>query len=122
MGDALTALDLYWAAFAAMVEPLPDDLCKMPAYVRAVYELREPEVRAAADPAREDRACGFEDFVRGRGTRDAHGVAGEKFVRHDRCSVSVPGGIARVLGSARRSAAVRGSPCSELESEGRLAE
>jgi glutathione S-transferase len=50
VGDALTALDLYWAAFAAMLEPLPDDVCKMPGYVRAIYPLREPDVRAAADP------------------------------------------------------------------------
>jgi glutathione S-transferase len=51
VGDALTALDLYWAAFAAMVEPLPDGLCKMPEGIRTVYHLREPSVRAAADPA-----------------------------------------------------------------------
>jgi glutathione S-transferase len=30
VGDHLSAVDLYWAAFAALIQPLPDDLCKMP--------------------------------------------------------------------------------------------
>ena len=51
VGDALTALDLWWAAFAAMLEPLPDDLCPMRPDVRASYVARDPVVRAAIDPA-----------------------------------------------------------------------
>ena len=51
VGDSLSALDLYWAAFAAMVEPLPEHLCRMPRGIRHVYQLHDPAVRAAADPA-----------------------------------------------------------------------
>src|SRR5262249_52477755 len=29
IGDQLSALDIYWAAFAALIRPLQDDLCKM---------------------------------------------------------------------------------------------
>jgi glutathione S-transferase len=51
VGDSLTALDIYWATFAAMVEPLPDDVCPMDAGLRRGYTLGDPEVRKAADPA-----------------------------------------------------------------------
>ena len=37
IGDSLSALDLYWAAFAALIDPLPPDLCPMPDYLRAMY-------------------------------------------------------------------------------------
>lgn len=50
VGDRLTALDLYWTAFALMVEPLPEDVCPLGAGMRATYTLTEPAVRAAADP------------------------------------------------------------------------
>lgn len=50
VGDRLSALDLYWATFAALLEPLPHELCPMPPPIRASYELREPDVRKAADP------------------------------------------------------------------------
>jgi glutathione S-transferase len=49
VGDRLSALDLYWAAFALMVEPLGDDHCKLHPRLRDSYALREPAVRAAAD-------------------------------------------------------------------------
>jgi glutathione S-transferase len=49
VGDTLTALDVYWAAFAALVEPLPPDLCPMPDYVRPIYTL-DDVVRSALDP------------------------------------------------------------------------
>ena len=48
VGDRLSALDLYWAAFAALVEPLPDALCPMPRPLRAVYTARDPALREAA--------------------------------------------------------------------------
>lgn len=51
VGDSLTALDLWWAAFAAMIEPLPSELCPMRPELRASYEVRDPVVRAAIDPA-----------------------------------------------------------------------
>ena len=51
IGDRLSALDLYWAAFAALLGPLPDALCPMPAGLRAGYSQRSPEIDAALDPA-----------------------------------------------------------------------
>jgi len=51
VGDALTALDLWWAAFAAMLDPLPPDLCPMRVDTRAAYTVRDPVVRAAIAPA-----------------------------------------------------------------------
>lgn len=51
VGAELSALDLYWAAFAAMIEPLPPDLCPMPEPLRAGYTMREPELRALVPPA-----------------------------------------------------------------------
>jgi glutathione S-transferase len=42
VGERLTALDIYWATFAAMVAPLPAALCPMPERLRAVYTLDPP--------------------------------------------------------------------------------
>lgn len=50
VGEALSALDVYWAAFAAMVEPLPEELCPMSPGLRAGYHLDDADVRSAADP------------------------------------------------------------------------
>lgn len=50
-GNALTALDLYWACMAALVDPLPHEQCPMPDWLRAVYRRRVPEVEATLDPA-----------------------------------------------------------------------
>lgn len=48
VGDRLSAADLYWATFAAMIEPLPHELCPMPQMVRQAYQVTDPELRAAA--------------------------------------------------------------------------
>jgi len=50
VGDRLSALDIYWAAFAALVEPLPAGLCATPEYIRPFYVLDDTGARAAADP------------------------------------------------------------------------
>ena len=50
VGDQLSALDIYWATFAALIDPLPQDLCPMPDGVRSWYSATGPVV-AAADPA-----------------------------------------------------------------------
>ncbi len=50
VGEQLSALDLYWATFSAMLEPLPADLCPMQEGMRAAYTLVDPEVQKAADP------------------------------------------------------------------------
>lgn len=51
VGDALSAVDIYWAAFAALIEPLPEDVCNMPRHLRAGYGQRHPALDAALDPA-----------------------------------------------------------------------
>ncbi|MFP8873941.1 MAG: hypothetical protein VCB42_05255, partial [Myxococcota bacterium] len=50
VGDQLTALDVYWAAFAALLEPLPEEVCAMPAGLRAQYHVRDAKVRVDGDP------------------------------------------------------------------------
>lgn len=50
VGDALSALDIYWACVAAMLEPLPDALCPMPEMFRAVYTNTDPVLKAATHP------------------------------------------------------------------------
>src|SRR5438067_8859024 len=39
VGDQLSALDLYWAAFAALLEPLPHADCPMPDWLRKTYTV-----------------------------------------------------------------------------------
>ena len=51
VGDRLSALDLYWAAFAALIEPLPHEQCPMPDYLRAAYGASHPAIDAALDRA-----------------------------------------------------------------------
>ncbi|HEY8516115.1 MAG TPA: hypothetical protein VIS07_11425 [Candidatus Binatia bacterium] len=51
IGDHLTALDIYWATFAVLVAPLPEELCPMPAAIRAVYAIDDEVVRPALDPS-----------------------------------------------------------------------
>jgi glutathione S-transferase len=50
MGSRLTALDIYWAAFAALIEPLPNDLCPISEETRGLYRNTNAAVQAAANP------------------------------------------------------------------------
>jgi glutathione S-transferase len=50
IGDRLSALDIYWAAFAALIEPLPDNLCPMPPEFRRRYYCEDAAIRAASTP------------------------------------------------------------------------
>ena len=50
IGDRLSALDIYWAAFAALIQPLPDELCRMHPGFRKTYICTDPVVQAAASP------------------------------------------------------------------------
>ena len=50
LGESLTALDLYSAAFMVMGSPLPPEQCPMPEVMRAAFEAKEPDVLAALDP------------------------------------------------------------------------
>jgi glutathione S-transferase len=51
LGDRLSALDIYWAAFAGLVDPLPPEYCPMSEAMRGQYTAADPVVRAALDPA-----------------------------------------------------------------------
>ena len=45
-GHSLSALDLYWAAFATIVAPMPAELCPMPDFLRPLYDLTSwPDAR-----------------------------------------------------------------------------
>lgn len=50
IGNRLSALDIYWAAFAALIRPLPHELCPMPQTFRAMYTNTDPVVQAAVTP------------------------------------------------------------------------
>ncbi len=51
IADRLSALDIYWAVFAALIAPLPEELCPMPAYLRQSYGSVDSAVRDATSPA-----------------------------------------------------------------------
>ena len=50
IGDRLSALDIYWAGFSHLIEPLPPDLCPMLDEFRPMYQNHDPDVAAAARP------------------------------------------------------------------------
>jgi glutathione S-transferase len=50
IGDTLSALDIYWSCFAALIQPLPDNLCTMPPAFRKMYECNDPVVAPADAP------------------------------------------------------------------------
>jgi len=50
IGTQLSALDIYWAAFAALIQPLPHELCPMPQPFRKLYTNTDPTIQAAVTP------------------------------------------------------------------------
>lgn len=63
IGDRLSALDIYWSTFAALLAPLPEALCPMQAGLRQVYSADGP-TRAALDPALlEHRDAVYREFL-----------------------------------------------------------
>lgn len=50
-GDALSALDIFWATFCALLAPLPETLCPMATVFRTHYSNADPAVAAALTPA-----------------------------------------------------------------------
>jgi len=50
IGQTLSALDIYWAAFATLIEPLPEDQCPMGPINRTLYTNTDASVQAAAHP------------------------------------------------------------------------
>jgi len=55
VGDSLSALDVYWATFAVLIDPLPDEHCRMDPQLRRSYTASDPELRALAAPLLEHR-------------------------------------------------------------------
>lgn len=50
IGNQLSALDVYWATFTALIQPLPPELCPMATGFRAFYTEKNPVVTAASSP------------------------------------------------------------------------
>lgn len=50
VGNGLTALDIYWATFAVMNDPLPDELCPLSPAFRRVYTNTDPTIKSATAP------------------------------------------------------------------------
>lgn len=50
IGNQLSAMDIYWAAFAALVQPLPHELCPMSQSFRQLYMNTDPVIQAAVNP------------------------------------------------------------------------
>lgn len=49
-GEALSALDIYWTAFANLIDPLPKEHCPMPDALRPGFTAGDPVIKAALDP------------------------------------------------------------------------
>lgn len=50
VGDRISAVDVYWSTFAAMLRPMAADLCPMPEAMRASYASLPAEIAQALDP------------------------------------------------------------------------
>jgi glutathione S-transferase len=50
VGDSLSAVDIYWTAFANLIAPLPKEQCPMADAFRSGFIAKEPEILAALDP------------------------------------------------------------------------
>lgn len=42
VGDALSAADIYWVAFSTLIDALPEDICIMPDFYRALGGVTQP--------------------------------------------------------------------------------
>lgn len=65
VGDAVSAVDFYWANFAGMVKPLPQEVNPMPEYLRGFYESGAEETDRWLTPrllAHRDRM--YEHYIR----------------------------------------------------------
>ncbi len=65
IGEALSALDVYWTAFANLLDPLPAEQCPMPETRRQAFAVTDPVVRSALDPLLlEHRSRIFREYFR----------------------------------------------------------
>ena len=51
IGDKLSAVDIYWATFAALIRPMPPELCPMATSFREMYTEKNPLIMAATAPS-----------------------------------------------------------------------
>jgi glutathione S-transferase len=50
IGSQLTAADIYWATFANLIIPLPEEQMPTLPMIRKAYECRDPQVLEAITP------------------------------------------------------------------------
>lgn len=50
VGDSLSAVDIYWTAFANLLAPLPSAQCPIPDEMRPMFVATNPQIVAALDP------------------------------------------------------------------------
>jgi glutathione S-transferase len=50
IGNSLSALDIYWATFATLLQPLPQELCPMTPGLRRAQTVTDPQILQARDP------------------------------------------------------------------------
>lgn len=50
VGEAVSALDIYWVAFMNLLAPLPKSQCPMPDEWRPGFVATDPQIKAALDP------------------------------------------------------------------------
>jgi glutathione S-transferase len=63
VGDRLSAADLYWATFAALLVPLPHELCPMPQGLRSVYTVTDEGLLRAAGALIAHRDAVYREFL-----------------------------------------------------------
>lgn len=64
LGDTLSAVDIYSAAFMALFRPLPPESCPMPEGMRAAFETRDPATEKMLDPILiEHRDLVYEEYL-----------------------------------------------------------
>jgi len=63
VGDSLSALDVYCATFAVLIDPLPDEHCRMDPQLRRSYTAEDPELRALAAPLLRHRDRIYRDHL-----------------------------------------------------------
>ena len=47
IGETLSALDIYWATFCALLDPLRPDLCPMNDFIRSIYRSNDDDINHA---------------------------------------------------------------------------
>ncbi len=63
-GDRLGALDIYWATFSNLIEPLPPEQCAIPDTLRPMFTASDAGTREAFTPAlRAHRDFVFHEFL-----------------------------------------------------------